>query len=337
MNIASHRLVFAGLRTRAILIAYLLLGYSAVAGAAGTPVGTVIENTASVSFDLAGSTTTVQTNTTSLTVVERVDVVVTLQSGQVLVAANDTDRALLFTLTNTGNGSETFTLSIDNTDSSEDFDPVASGSGIYFDTDGSGDFTVGDQEYIAGTNDPVLAADESLDVFLVNNIPGTVVNGNLGRSQIIVISNTGTGTPGTVFAGGGDGGVDAVAGPTEGDSDATGEYIVSDVQLDVSKSQVVNDQFGGNQPIPGATITYTITVEVIGAGTATGSAVSDQIPTFTTFVSGSIQLNASPLTDAVGDDAGDYDTSGAPTIVVRLGDLTAADGIQTVEFQVTID
>ncbi|NND58867.1 MAG: DUF11 domain-containing protein, partial [Gammaproteobacteria bacterium] len=131
--------------------------------------------------------------------------------------------------------------------------------------------------------------------------------------------------------------VDAVAGPTEGDSDATGEYIVSDVQLDVSKSQVVNDQFGGNQPVPGATITYTITVEVIGAGTATGSAVNDQIPTFTTFVSGSIQLNASPLTDAVGDDAGDYDTSGAPTVVVRLGDLTAADGIQTVEFQVTID
>ena len=36
-------------------------------------------------------------------------------------------------------------------------------------------------------------------------------------------------------------------------------------------------------------------------------------------------------------DAGELDTTGAPTVVVRLGDLTQADGIQTVEFQVTID
>lgn len=299
--------------------------------------GTVIENTASVSFDLAGSPTTIQTNTTSLTVVERVDVVVTLQSGQVLVAANDTDRELLFTLTNTGNGSESFTLSIDNTDAGDDFDPVASGSGIYFDTDGSGNFSVGDQEYIAGTNDPLLAADESIDVFLVNNIPGTVANGNIGRSRIVVESNTGTGAPGTVFAGAGDGGVDAVAGSTEGDSDAVGEYIVSDVQLNVAKSQSVTDEFGGSQPIPGATITYTITVEVVGGGTAAASAVNDPIPPFTTYVAGSMTLNAAPLTDALGDDAGDYETSGAPTVVVRLGDIAAADGIQTVEFQVTID
>ena len=327
----------AGSRTRAFLIASVLLVSGNAAHGAGTPVGTVIENTASISFDLAGSTTTVQTNTTSLTVVERVDVIVTLQSGQVLVAANDTDRALLFTLTNSGNGSESFTLSIDNTDASDDFDPVASGSGIYFDTDGSGDFTVGDQEYVAGTNDPVLAADQAIDVFLVNNIPGTVANGDVGRSRIVAISNTGTGAPGTVIAGGGDGGVDAVTGPTGGDSDATGEYIVSDVQLTATKSQVVNDQFGGNQPVPGATVTYTITVEVTGAGTATASAVSDAIPEFTSFVPGSIRLNASPLTDAAGDDAGEYDAGSAPTVVVRLGDLTAADGVQTVEFQVTID
>jgi hypothetical protein len=34
---------------------------------------------------------------------------------------------------------------------------------------------------------------------------------------------------------------------------------------------------------------------------------------------------------------GELDSSGAPTVIVRLGDLTLADGIQTVEFQVTID
>ena len=327
----------ARLRIRAALIASVLLGYSAVAGAAGTPVGTIIENTASVTFDLAGTPTTLVTNTTTLTVVERVDVLLSLQSGQVLVAANDSDRALLFTVTNSGNGSETITLAINNALGGDDFDPIESGSGIYFDTDGSGDFNAGDVEYIAGTNDRTLAADESMDVFLVNNIPGTVVNGNIGRSDLTATSATGTGAPGTTFAGQGDGGVDAVIGTSTGQANVFGEYLVSDVQINIAKSQLVTDQFGGSQPIPGATITYTITVEVIGAGTATASVVNDEIPTFTTFFPGSIMLNAAPITDAPLDDAGEYDTAVVPTIVVRLGDLTAADGVQTVEFQVTID
>jgi len=322
---------------RASVFACALLGYSVVADAAGTPVGTVIENTASVTFDLAGTPTTVLTNTTSLTVVERVDVVVTLQSPQILVAANDTDRALLFTVTNTGNGTEAFTLSIDNVLGSDDFDPVAAVPAIYFDTDASGDFNAGDLPYTLGVNDPNLAADGTVDIFLVNDIPGGVVNGNIGRSQLTATSATGTGVPGTVFAGQGDGGVDAVIGSTGGEALEFGEYLVSDVQITAVKTQAVADPFGGSEPVPGATITYTITVDVVGAGTATASVFNDVIPTFTTFVPNSITLNTAPLTDALGDDAGDFDTSVVPTIVVRLGDLTAAGGTQTVVFQVTID
>ncbi|MDX1515256.1 MAG: hypothetical protein R3288_00375 [Woeseiaceae bacterium] len=313
------------------------------AQAAGTPVGTVIDNTASVTFDLAGTPTTVQTNTTTLTVAERIDVVVTLQSPPVLVAPNDTGRALLFTVTNTGNGTETFTLAIDNLINTDDFDPVAQVPAIYFDTDGSGDFNAGDQPYTPGVNDPDLAADASVDVFLVNDIPATdsggnpLVNGDIGRSELTATSATGTGAPGTEFAGQGDGGVDAVIGPTGGEAASIGEYVVSDVQVNVTKSQLVTDQFGGNEPIPGATITYTITVEVVGTGQATASTFNDVIPTFTTYVPNSIQLNSTPITDAIGDDAGEFDASGTPTVVVRLGDLTAAAGIQTVEFQVTID
>ncbi|NNC76745.1 MAG: hypothetical protein HKN77_02210 [Woeseiaceae bacterium] len=334
---SSHRLVSATTRAHVLLIACALLGYSAVAGAAGTPVGTVIENTASVTFDLAGTPTTVQTNTTTLTVNERIDVVVTLQSGQVLVAANDTNRALLFTVTNTGNGSETFSLAIDNAIAGDNFDPVEAVPAIYFDTDGSGDFNAGDVAYTPGTNDPVLDADASIDVFLVNDIPAGVVNGNIGRSELTASSTTGTGAPGTEFTGQGDGGVDAIVGSTGGESAVFGEYVVSDVQLNVAKTQVVNDQFGGNEPIPGATITYTITVEVVGGGTATAATISDPVPTFTTYTPSTITLNAAAITDTTGDDAGEYDTSGAPTIVVRLGDLTAADGVQTIEFDVTID
>ena len=337
MTTASQRLVSAGLRVPASLTVCILLALSGMAGAAGTPVGTVIENSASVTFDVAGNPTTVQTNTTTLTVVERIDVLVTLQSPQTLVAANDTNRALMFTVTNIGNGTETFSLAIDNVIGGDDFDPVAASPAIYFDSDSSGDLSAGDQAYTPGVNDPDLAADESVDVFLVNDIPGTVINGDIGRSQLTATSATGSGAAGTEFAGQGDGGVDAIVGSTGGQTQAVGEYLVSDVQLNLVKAQVVADPFGGSQPLPGATIAYTITIEVTNAGTATASVLNDPIPNFTTYVPNSITLNSAPITDAAGDDAGEFDAAVAPTIVVRLGDLTLADGIQTVEFQVTID
>ena len=315
----------------------LILLAPAIAQGVGTPAGTLIENTATVTFDLDGSQITLQSNTTTVTVQERIDVNVTVQSGQVPVAANDVDRTLLFRVTNTGNGTETFSLAIDSALGTGDFNPVPAVPAIYFDTDGSGDFNPGDIAYDPGNNDPVLAADASVDVFLVNAIPNTVANGEIGHSELTATSTTGTGAPGTEFTGQGDNGVDAIIGTSTGADQDVGEYLVSDVQVSVIKAQAVSDPFGGSQPIPGATITYTITVQVIGTGTATASAVSDPIPTWTTYVPSSITLNTVSLTDAVDGDAGELDTSGAATIVVRLGNLTAADGIQTVEFRVTID
>ena len=320
-----------------VLFALLLTMAPAVVFAVGTPVGTVIENTATVTFDLAGSQLTLDSNTTTVTVVEIIDVDATVQSAQVLVAANDTNQALLFRVTNTGNGTETFQLAIDSALGGDDFDPVPAVPPIYFDTDSSGDFNAGDIAYVPGTNDPVLAADAAVDVFLVNDIPGGLANGESGLSQLTATSLTGTGAPGTEFTGQGDGGVDAIIGTSGGEDLDTGEYLVSDVQVNVVKAQAVADPFGGTQPIPGATITYTITVEVLGTGTATASVVRDLIPTFSTYVPASITLNAASLTDAIDADAGEFDTSGAPTVVVRLGDLTAVSGIQTVVFEITID
>jgi len=226
---------------------------------------------------------------------------------------------------------------MDNALAGDDFDPLAAVPAIYFDTDGSGDFSVGDVAYTQGVNDPVLAADASIDILLVNDMPPGVVNGELGRSQLTATAATGSGAPGDVFAGLGDGNVDAVVGATGGEGAAFGEYLVADVQFDILKSVAVSDPFGGNQPTPGATLTYTVTLEVTSPGTAANAVFSDPVPQFTTYVAGSILLNGGNLTDAPADDAGELDTSGAPTIVVRLGDLTQADGIQTIDFQVTID
>ncbi len=336
MNIADHKKRFCGLLQGTALTG-LLLAISGSALAAGTAVGTAIENTATVDFTLGGTPLTVISNTTTIVVAERLDVVVTLQSGQVLVSANDVNQALLFTVTNTGNGAEVILLSMDSLIAGDQFDPTPAVPEIYFDTDGSGDLSPGDVAYNPGVNDPNLAADASVDILIVNDIPGTVANGDIGRSELTAAAATGTGVPGTVYAGLGDGGTDAVVGATGAEAAQVGEYLVSDILINVVKAQLVSDPFGGTEPIPGATITYTITVDVTSAGVATASVLRDPIPNFSTFVPGSITLNGAPITDATDADAGEFDTSVVATVVVRLGDLTLADGIQTVVFEVTID
>ena len=303
----------------------------------GTPAGTVIDNVATVSFDLAGVNTTLDSNTVTFSVLERLDVVITLQSPQVVVAPGAVDRSLLFTVTNTGNGIDEIELSIDSALAGDDFDPVPATPSIYFDTDSSGDFSVGDVAYVPGGNDPQLAADDSIDVLLVNDIPGAVANGNLGRSQLTAASSTGTGLPGTTLAGLGDGGLDAIVGASGGAAAVYGEYIAADVQISMLKSVAVSDPFGGTEPTVGATLTYTVSVEVVNSGTVNAGTFTDPIPGATTFVANSISLNGGNLTDANDADAGELDSSGTPAVVVRLGDLTLADGVQTIEFQVTID
>lgn len=320
-----------------LLFATLITLWSVSAWSAGTPAGTVIDNIATINFDVGGTNITQDSNLVSVTVVERIDVVVTLQSGQILVAANDTARSILFTVTNTGNGSEEFQLAMNSVLGGDDFDPVPAVPAIYFDSDASGDFTIADVAYVPGSNDPILLADESVDILIVNDIPGTVANGNLGRSELTATSSTGTGAPGDTFAGSGDGGVDAVVGSTGGTATVFGEYLVSDVQVSIIKSVAIADPFGGNEPTPGATLTYTVIVEVLNSGTATGATFSDPVPALTTFVANSLSLNGGNLTDVIDADAGELDTSAAPTVVVRLGDLTQADGVQTVIFAVTID
>lgn len=326
----------ATLRSQLLLVSLLCVS-SAASWASGTAAGTIIDNVATVTFDLGGVNNTQDSNTVTITVLERLDVMVTLQSPQVVVAPNETGSALLFTVTNTGNGNDEFELFIDSALVGDDFDPLPASPAIYFDTDGTGDFSVGDIAYVLAGNNPQLAADESVDILLVNNIPGTVANGRLGRSQLTATSTTGTGTPGITLIGLGDGGLDAVVGASGGTAASFGEYLVSDVEVNFQKTVVANDPFGGNEPTVGATLTYTITLEVTNGGTATASVFSDPIPAASTFVANSILLNGVNLTDVIDADAGELETSGAPTVVVRLGDLTLADGLQTIEFQVTID
>lgn len=314
------------------------LGASFASHAAGTAAGTNIQNTAQVTYTLGSSSTvTTDSNTSSVTVAERLDAVLTIANPTVTVSPGATAEELVFTLTNTGNGSERFNLTALSAGVvGDDFDPTLAIPAIYFDTDNSGDFSGGDLAYNPGVNEPILAADASVRLLVINSIPNTAVNGNRGRSQLTAAAATGTGAPGTAFIGQGDGGVDAVAGTTGGDALLFGEYLLADVQLTAVKSQTIVDQFSGARPLPGARINYQVVVTASGSGTATAAAFSDLIPANTTYVAGSLQLNGAPLSDSADADAGAFVSAPAAEVRVGLGNLSGASGPQTIQFAVTI-
>jgi len=316
-----------------------VVGAPLVSHAAGTPAGTSIQNTAQVSYTLGSSTVTASSNTSSVTVAEILDAVLTIAAPTVQVSASATTEELVFTLTNTGNGTEAFELTALSAGVvGDDFDPTLATPAIYFDTDNSGDFSAADVAYSAGANDPVLAADASVRLIVVNGIPNTAVNGNRGRSQLTAAAASGSSDiPGTSFGLVGDGGVEAVAGTTGGDAVLFGEYLVADVLLTAVKSQAIVDQFAGARPLPGARINYQIVVTASGSGTATAAGFSDLIPANTTYVAGSLELNGAALSDTADGDAGTFVSAPAPQVRVTLGDLSGASGPQTIEFAVTIN
>jgi len=307
------------------------------ARAVGVAAGTSISNTAQVTYNVGSVSTTATSNTVSVTVAEILDVVVTLQTPSVAVSAGDTQQELVYRVTNTGNGPETFRLIMTSVLGGDEFDPTAATPSIYFDSDASGDLSAGDTPYVVGSNDPALSADGFVTVLVVNNIPASVVDGNRGFSRLTADARTGSGTPGTTFAGQGAGGTDAVVGLTGAASFATGQYLVAGITVNAVKSQVVVDQFGGARPVPGARINYTIAVSATGTGSASGAVFTDNIPPNTTYVPGTLKLNASVLTDSSDIDAGDYLATPTARVLVTLGTLTQASGSQTIEFAVTIN
>ena len=117
-----------------VSVAIVALGGAPLAShAAGTPAGTNIQNTAQVSYTVGA-----------------------------------TAEALVYPLTNTGNGSEIFNLTALSAGvTGDDFDPTLASPAIYFDTDSSGDFSGGDVAYSPGVNNPVLAADASVRLIVV--------------------------------------------------------------------------------------------------------------------------------------------------------------------------
>ena len=324
MTKAPFRLALAPLAIAAALI-------TTPAHAGGVKAGTLIENTASATYDGGAGPVTIPSNTITVKVDELLDVTVTSRdSGPVSAAPGSA--VLTFELTNTGNGPEAYTLTANPAVAGNDFDTTV--NGIAVDTNGNGVYDPGVDQMLTGpATTAAIAADASLTVFVLVTIPGGVADGDQSDVSLLAEAVTGTGAPGTAFAGQGAGGGNAIVGSTGANATATGSLSVGITDVDLIKSATVRDPFGGTGIVPGATITYAIRAEVKGSGSVSDLVVTDAAPADTTYVAGSLKLDGATLTDAADADAGRSNTSG---ISVDLGTVSGGSR-RTVTFQVTID
>ncbi len=304
----------------------------ASASAAGVTAGTLIENTAVASYDDAGVQRTVNSNTVRVRVDELLDVTLTsLDPGP--VPARPGDAVLTFELTNQGNGPEAFRLVPNTGVAGNEFD--VSIRGIAIDTNNNGIYDDGiDQILAQPQTTAVLAADARLTVFVLVTVPQTATDGQRSNVDLAAQAVTGTGAPGTTFAAAGVGGGDAIVGATSALASARGAFVNAVAGVQLVKSVALRDPFGGSSAVPGAIATFTIEANVSGTGSVANLVVTDAIPDGTSYVPGSLALDAAALTDAADGDAGV--ASDAAGITVTLGN-TAAGSRRAVTFDVTLD
>lgn len=298
--------------------------------AAGVPAGTLIENTASASYNTGGPTQTIDSNTVSFQVAELLDVAVASQDPGALPVTSST--VLTFSVTNTGNGPEPFVLTADPAIAGNDFDVTIDSLAI--DTNNNGVYDPGIDTLLAnGGTSASLDPDQSLTVFVLLTAPAGTSDGDTSQVRLLAEASTGTGSPGTTFVGAGEGGVDAVVGSTGADDDDVGALIASIATVSLVKSAVIADPFGGSQPVPGAIVTFTLAATVAGTGSINDLLITDTIPASTSYAIGTLTLDTAALTDAADADVGEASASG---IAVDLGTV-AAGTTHTVTFQVEID
>jgi uncharacterized repeat protein (TIGR01451 family) len=270
---------------------------------AKTPANTLVLNSAVLTYTELGIPNTAYSNTSSYRVDEILSFTLTSDNpGGISVQTPDTGAVHAYTLTNQGNGVEKFNLSVTQS-VIDDFNPTQ--TKIFLDTNNNGTYDTGtDLQYSAGTVEPNLIPDAAIHIFVVSDVPASLSPNDEAHISLVVSPATGSGPTGTLYSGGGDGGVEALMGSPGGNYSVENFLKVSVATPLITKSQSFLDPNGGTTIVHDTIITYTLTLTVTGAGTVSNMVILDTIPAGTVFVPGSIRLDASPLSDAADLDNG---------------------------------
>jgi uncharacterized repeat protein (TIGR01451 family) len=275
------------------------LGFPAAAPAAPPPAGTAISNTATASYvdSTSGLSVRLSSNTVS-TVVQPLEALL-LTSGQTITATASSGFTLPHQLTNSGNVSTTYALTLSETAGS--FTPT--GLELVEDVNGNGVADPG-EPVLAGGATVTLAPGAVLNLLITGTVPPSAAVGQSAQLRLAAKS--------------------AVQGATASNTDTID--VVSGPVITVTKNA------SNSTPAQGGSITYTINAVNSGTTAAGGTPVTvngapvmlfvlrDGVPANTTFAMANAgTTGAQLLYHHLGDPAGSYVTT-APA-------ASATDGI----------
>lgn len=290
----------------------LILGlFSTATVFASTIAGSTISNQASIEYSVGTSTvkSVTQSNVSTFVVNELIDVqLIWVDASQIAVNSPDSKKVLTFKLTNTGNGSQKYNLTANNNVGGGNFTPIINGVYIYVENGlNSGlqlDGAYKDKEY--NPNEVVeIGPGEYKNIYLVYDIPNSLNISSKGFSQLNAVSNT-TGVSsaqkaGTIIQGvqSGNNTIDVILGHSLGKAQAVGNYIVSGLIVKHEKTVVsITDTSGGNIIMSGSEVVYQIKIDLSGTGIAKALIITDVLPPELTYISNSMTLNGSPISDS---------------------------------------
>ena len=298
MSNQTQRLKFTQLAASIALVAGGA-AFVPTANAAAPTAGTNISNIASASYtDSTGNSKTVTSNVVTTTVLQVASF--TLITDQTKTANANGQVSLSHTLTNTGNGSDTFNVGVVNNDTrdstTDNYD--FTGLNVYLDANKDG---------IPDSQTPVtaitLAAGESVNLIVQATTASTnVTAGDLGKLTVSAISGFDTSISAK--------NVDTVK-------------ITNGAVISLVKSASVKNVDATLASTTAREVEYSLAYQNTGNTTATDVTITDILPAGLTYVNGSATVNGTALTDGV--DADKYNVTGGvvtlvvPTVVANSG------------------
>jgi uncharacterized repeat protein (TIGR01451 family) len=278
------------------------------AHAAAPSAGTNISNIASASYtDSNGSNKTVTSNVVTTTVLQVASF--TLIADQTKTANANGQVSLSHTLTNTGNGSDTFNVAVANNDTRDNTTDNYDFSGLKVYLDANKDGVPDSQTPVTSVT---LAAGESVNLIVqATTASNNVTAGDLGKLTVSAISGFDTSVTAK--------NVDTVK-------------ITNGAVISLLKSASVSNVDATSSSPAAREVEYTLAYQNTGNTTATNVTITDVLPAGLTYVAGSATVNGTAVSDAADADGYNF-TSGTATLVIPA---VAANSTGVLKFKVQV-
>jgi len=293
--------------------------YSTSVLAVGTDAGTPIDNFATVNFKVGGiDQTAVDSPTTQFVVDQVVDVTVAEADGaDTDVSPAEFGAIARFTVTNTGNATQDFDLSIADLVGGTVFGNLDNINAdlltIAVDANGDDVYDVGDtaiiiDELSADDLNPNPLLDNVVSVFILGNIPASAVDGDAANIELTATAHkaggAGLGVIEAETGGNDDPSTVQIVFSNDTGTDEDSYLVGSATLVAVKASEVVSDPLGQVAPaalaIPGAFVEYEITITNTGGSDATELVITDDVQGELTFETGTYNGAAADVEIVVG-------------------------------------